>query len=54
MNITYISLWGLACALNTLLDTLGFIIPVATGLIKLELLSAIVRDLPHVVLGRTY
>ena len=45
MNITYISLWGLACALNTLLDTLGFIIPVATGLVKLELLSAVVRGL---------
>ncbi|CAK9101181.1 Titin [Durusdinium trenchii] len=43
MHITYISLWGAVCALGTLLDILGFIIPVATGLIKLELLSTVVR-----------
>mmetsp|Transcript_61950 Transcript_61950/g.115831 ORF Transcript_61950/g.115831 Transcript_61950/m.115831 type:complete len:222 (+) Transcript_61950:85-750(+) len=43
MNITYISIWGAACALNTVLDILGFVIPVATGLIQLELLSSIVR-----------
>eukprot|EP00435_Cladocopium_sp_Y103_P005745 s1402_g1.t2 len=43
MNITYISIWGAGCALGTLLDILAFVIPVATGLLKLELLATIVR-----------
>ena len=43
MNITYISLWGAASALGTLLDILGFVIPVAAGLLQLELLATIVR-----------
>ncbi len=43
MHITYISIWGAGCALGTLLDILGFVIPVATGLLKLELLATIVR-----------
>lgn len=47
MNITYISIWGAACALGTLLDILGFIIPVATGLLQLELLPTIVRTSSH-------
>ena len=43
MHITYISLWGTGCALGTVLDILAFLIPAATGLLKMEVLPTVVR-----------
>eukprot|EP00933_Yihiella_yeosuensis_P082931 TRINITY_DN96972_c0_g1_i1.p1 TRINITY_DN96972_c0_g1~~TRINITY_DN96972_c0_g1_i1.p1 ORF type:complete len:254 (-),score=49.88 TRINITY_DN96972_c0_g1_i1:60-821(-) len=43
MNISYVTVWGIGCALNGFFDTLGFIIPTAVGMLKIELLSTCVR-----------
>eukprot|EP00931_Biecheleriopsis_adriatica_P124590 TRINITY_DN99738_c0_g1_i1.p1 TRINITY_DN99738_c0_g1~~TRINITY_DN99738_c0_g1_i1.p1 ORF type:complete len:251 (+),score=51.38 TRINITY_DN99738_c0_g1_i1:56-808(+) len=43
MDIGNITLWGGACAVNGVFDTIGFLIPALTGIVKIELLSTVIR-----------
>lgn len=43
MNIQIICIWGLVCLLNGLLDVLAMIIPLAFGLLSLNVLAVMVR-----------
>jgi len=44
MNITYICIWGLACCVNGVFDTLGLILPLLFDMLSLQFIEIILRS----------